>query len=57
MNIYSRLVITTDPPLQRENGIAATLREAKGNETAEELEEERLREQHLIDTGMIVDMV
>jgi hypothetical protein len=42
----------TDLLSQRENGIAAVTREAKGNETAEELEKERLAEQHLIDTGM-----
>ena len=38
--------------LKRENGIAAVLREAKGNETPEDLEKERLAEQHLIDTGI-----
>jgi hypothetical protein len=37
---------------KRENGIAAVLREAKGNETPEDLEKDRLAEQHLIDTGM-----
>jgi len=40
---------------KRENGIAAVLREPKGNETPEDLEKERLAEQHLIDTGMYSD--
>jgi SWI/SNF-related matrix-associated actin-dependent regulator of chromatin subfamily A member 5 len=37
--------------VQQENTIAATLREAKANETPEDLEKERLAEQEFIDTG------
>ncbi|KIM31883.1 hypothetical protein M408DRAFT_327281 [Serendipita vermifera MAFF 305830] len=40
---------------KRENGIAAVLREPKGNETPEDLEKERLAEQHLIDTAEQLD--